>query len=87
MENFYTSFTDELKPKDTFSIECAALGNLGYHFMLDITSPIKVVEISEHEITFKYKHITYVYWADMSIFLKRFWSKEDIRELRLDILL
>ncbi len=87
MENFDLLYKRTLTPKCKFEIECAAIGNLGYHFWLEIDKPIKVVEITDSEITFQCNHNTYVYWANMKMFLIRFWSITDVREANLNSLL
>lgn len=87
MENFDTLFNRTITPKCNLSVECATVGNLGYHFWLEIKGPIKVLEIEDHEITFKYNHNTYVYWANMEVFLRSFWSIADVREVGLNSLL
>lgn len=60
----------------------------GIHTWLEINTPyIDVVDIKEHEITFHYNGKKWIYWADMSMFLKRFKSQDEVRDEKIKIII
>lgn len=73
--------------KEPHTIMCASVWDQEEHFNLEIKDYIEVYTIESHEITFLYKNVLYIYWADMSMFLKRFKTIDEIRDKKLSNLI